>query len=198
MGGAERVTAENSGETAELRNTLDVTIVLPVYNEVEHLVRRSRARAAVDGFFGIQLRDHRRRRRFDRRFGRARGHDRRRTPDPVRAEPRLGERPQGRDHGRARAHHGLDRRRHVVPERHDARARQGARGLRPSRRRAPHRSRHAQRAAGSREVVHPQARQLPLAHEDPRPQLRIPRVPQPTSPVSTSGTFRPASRASPR
>ena len=49
MGGAERVTAENSGETAELRNTLDVTIVLPVYNEVEHLVPEvERVRRSMD------------------------------------------------------------------------------------------------------------------------------------------------------
>ena len=84
---------------------------------------------------------------------------------------------QGRHQSRVRPDHRVDRRRHDVPERHDSAAREGARRLRPGRRGPDDRRRNTQGTPGSGEVADPQTGELPDRNEDPRSQLRVPRVP---------------------
>ena len=100
--------------------------------------------------------------------------------------------------GGARPGHGVDRRRHDVPERHDPAAREGARGLRPGRRRPHHRRGHGQGAARSREVADPQARAASSpARRSPTSTPASARS-APTSRASTSTSCRSGSRASRR
>ena len=103
---------------------------------LDHPSRLQRGRApraggrpghVVDGRLGLQLRDHRRRRRLHRQLGRGRVPHRGHPLHQLPPEPRFGLGAQGRHQGGARPGHRLDRRRHDVPQRHDPAAREGAR-----------------------------------------------------------------------
>ena len=129
---------------------LDVSIILPVYNEVEHLEQEvDRVRAAMDASeysYEIIVVDDG---SSDGSGELALTHPRR-ARHPLPAEPRLGFGAQGRHRRGARPGHGVDRRRHDVPERHDPAARERARRLRPGRRRAHHRRGHDEGLARAR------------------------------------------------
>ena len=117
---------------------LDVSIILPVYNEVEHLRQEvERVRAAMNASeysYEIII--------VDDGSSDGSGELALSIPD-VRVIRFLQNRGSGsaRESGydrRARPRHRVDRRRHDVPERHDPAPRERARRLRPGRRRAYH------------------------------------------------------------
>ena len=159
---------------------------------------RSRPRPRCDECVRVQLRDHHRRRRFLRRFGRARSDHPRRARAPIPAEPRLGLGPQGGHERRPRARHRVDRRRHDVPERHHPAAGERARGLRPGRRRAHHRRGHDEEPPRAGQVVHPQASRASSRRRRSPTSTRVSARSAPTSPASTCVTCPRASRASRR
>lgn len=146
--------------------------------------RRGRAHLQGDGRQRQDLRAACRRRLLDRRDARPAARGGAAVPehaDPgVPAQQRFGHRPADRLAAGARRDRGVDRRRHVLPERADSRA--GGRprhrpGRRPGRRGAHVRGGDAQGAAGARQVVHPQGRRAAHQHQDPRPELGAARVP---------------------
>ena len=159
------------------RNSLDVSIILPVYNEAEHLEQEvARVRAAMDASpysYEIIVIDDGSSDNSAEVASRIEG---------IRFIHFL----QNRGSGSARKAGTQAARGRVTvwtdvdmtyPNDTIPAAREGARRLRPGRRRPHDRRGNGQGAARAREVVDPQARELPRRHEDPRPQLGLPRVP---------------------
>ena len=170
---------------------LDVTVVLPVYNEAGHVCSEiDRIRAALDASRS-HLRDHRRRRRLDRRLGRGPRRGRGDPADPVRHQPGLGLGPQVRHPGGPGPRRRVDRRRHDLPQRPHPRAGQASSSrARPGRRRPHLRAGHRHGRSGCRPSgsIRRLAQYL-VETADPRPQLgpaglphgRRPPVPPPAA-----------------
>ena len=139
-----------------------------------------RGRPRPDGArgVGVLVRDHRGRRRLQRRLRRGTPRHRGHPADPVRPDRGERGRPQGRDRRRARAGRRLDRRRHDVPEQRDPAPGQGARGLGPGRGGPNPAAGHRQGGARSpAKWLDPPAGQLPRRDPDPGSQLGHARVP---------------------
>ncbi len=101
-GSVGRMTAA-AGRQRRARRRVDVSVVLPVYNERGHLrAEIDRIRAGADGV-AVLVRDHRRRRRLRRRLGGRPADDRGHPPDPPRHEPWRRRGPAHRHDGGARA-----------------------------------------------------------------------------------------------
>ena len=167
--GAVRGEASSLGVMAD--TDLDVSVVLPVYNETWAPARRDRPHPRRPRRVAVHVRDHRRRRRLRRRLGDRSAAHRRHPPDPPRVNRGVGRGTANRHHRRPGSRRRLDRRRHDVSERRDPGARQEARRLRPRRRRPAHRGGHA--------PVVPRARPSGSSASSPATS------PRPTSPTST-------------
>ncbi len=159
-------------------DTLDVTVVLPCYNEQDHVLAEIERISRRHGRQRLQLRADGDRRQVDRQHaGRVAGgpaavpaH----AADRVSPQRRIGHRPADRHHRRLRPDRGVDRCRHDLPERAHSRVR--AVPARPSRhrpgRRRPHeRAGDAQVPSRPGEVGHPQDRRVAVVDVDPGPQL---------------------------
>ena len=129
---------------------IDVSIVLPVYNEKGHLRQEiDRIRAAMDAsefsYEIIVIDDG-----SDDGSGEALRAGRGHPAHPVPHQPGLGLGPQVRHPGGAGPDRGVDRRRHDLPQRPHPRAGAGDGGLRPGGRRPHHRGGHPQGRSGCR------------------------------------------------
>ena len=173
-----RTTARRSSPGRGGPNTLDVTIVLPCYNEQDHVMaeieRISRAMDATEFSYELLVIDDKSTDGTLKVLQDALPHFPHMRLMPFRRNGGSGTaRRIGTARG-VRADRGLDRRRHDVPERADPRVRAvPARqpGRRPGGRRPDHRAGHPQVPPGAGEVGDPQGRRAARADQDPGPQL---------------------------
>jgi hypothetical protein len=185
---------------------VDVTVVLPVYNEVGHIEEElartvAASRPATTSTTSTSTTTARPTAPATSSSGSTppaptRGCATSRGPATAAPAPS-----GGSARRRPRAHRGLDRRRHDLPERAHPRVRPDARRrpvLRPGRRRAHLGGGHLQAAARPGEVDDPQDRVVPHRHEDPGPEQRAAGVPPRGGRCPTCRCCRRASPASRR
>ena len=152
---------------------VEVSVILPAYNEEESHRRRPRRRAQGHGRRRLPLRDHGGRRRIQGSHGR--GGPRARLGPPGRApfQPRHRRRANHRHPGGARRHHRLHRRRPHLSQRPHARdAGHDRRGRRHGHRRPQRRGRHPALPAHAGQALPAPAGRVHDRLQDPRPELR--------------------------